>query len=463
MLEESWGGTVAEWWVIMEVTTVERSAGVGLRDLGIVFAAAAAFALVLGAENRDVVSDPVATLLTSEQMLRSGTVRLDAYSVGTLSPIRWAMYESNGHIYNYFPLGSSIVAIPFVAIAVLFGANVPVVNPELQVFIAATLSALILLLMYALARMFVSRTSSLLLSIGFWAGTSLSSTGGTALWSHLPAVVLALVALLLLAHYRSRIPTVQAVVLGVVLFGAYISRPSMFVFVAFVLVVLGVWNWRRAVISGFTVALLFAAFVAWSWGEYARSLPPYYMPNRLAGGEFLTAIIGTTISPARGLLVFSPFLVLLPVLMIWQRRQARANLALLTLALGWPAVTVIVNARFEHWWGGFSYGSRLLTDIVPGLFLAFVLLWPAAFSNLRQAVFLVAAVALFAWSGYVHVVQGLYNPWVKQWNFAPDVDQYPEQVFNWSYPQFLHSSERHYSRLGSADPWSQVDEMIETR
>lgn len=447
----------------MEATNIERSVGFGLRDVGIVAAAALAFAIVLSAENRDVLSDPVATLLTSEQMLRSGTVRLDAYSVETLTPIGWVIFESNGHLYNYFPIGSSIVAIPFVAIAVLFGASVPAINPELQVFIAATLSALNLLLMYALARIFVSRTSSLLLSIGFWAGTSLSSSGGTALWSHLPAVVMALVALFLLARYRSGMTPLQAVALGIALFGAYISRPSMFVFVAFVIVVLGLWNWRRAVISGSTVALLFAIFTAWSWGEYATMLPPYYMPNRLADGDFLTAMIGTTISPARGLLVFSPFLILLPVLIIWQRRKARANVALLALALAWPAVTVIVNARFEHWWGGFSYGPRLLTDIVPGLFLAFVILWPDAFSTVRQSVFLVAAVALFAWSGYVHVVQGLYNPWVKQWNMAPNVDQHPEQVFDWSYPQFLHSSDRHYERLRNVEPWSQVDEMIGIR
>jgi hypothetical protein len=34
-----------------------------------------------------------------------------------------------------------------------------------------------------------------------------------------------------------------------------------------------------------------------------------------------------------------------------------------------------------------------------------------------------------------------------KWNWEPNIDMYPEYIFDWSYPQFLHTKERHERRL----------------
>ncbi len=56
------------------------------------------------------LSDPWGTLLTAQAILEHGTIRLDAYA----TDVRW-VYEplasaDNGHVYNYFPLGTSLFA-----------------------------------------------------------------------------------------------------------------------------------------------------------------------------------------------------------------------------------------------------------------------------------------------------------------------------------------------------------------
>ena len=50
-------------------------------------------------------------------------------------------------------------------------------------------------------------------------------------------------------------------------------------------------------------------------------------------------------------------------------------------------------------------------------------------------------------SAWVHVAQGLYNPWVQHWNVEPSIDNDAWTRFDWRFPQFLHSGARHRARL----------------
>ena len=48
---------------------------------------------------------------------------------------------------------------------------------------------------------------------------------------------------------------------------------------------------------------------------------------------------------------------------------------------------------------------------------------------------------------YINTYQGLLNPYGMYWNRNPNVDKHPEYLFDWRYPQFLHSQSRHAERL----------------
>ena len=176
-------------------------------------------------------------------------------------------------------------------------------------------------------------------------------------------------------------------------------------------------------------------------------MPPYYQPQRLASLDPLVGILGNLVSPSRGLLVFVPFVALIPLLALVRPRPGRSRLRLLVLAIGWPVVTVVAVGRFPDWYGGWSYGPRLLTEVVPGLFLATVLVWPAAFRSVAARVLLGGWIVLAGFGVYVHTVQGLFNPWTLEWNASPEVNADPDTLWDWRYPQFLHNEQRHAQRL----------------
>jgi hypothetical protein len=239
--------------------------------------------------------------------------------------------------------------------------------------------------------------------------------------------------------------------IGVCVFSAYLCRPTMAVFAGALLLFLATYDLRRAVKAGLLASLFMALFVAWSFHVYGTPLPPYYSGTRLGGGQFWQAFYGNLLSPARGLLVYSPFLAL-----VWLCRERNSGLGLkpswLLLGVAWPLAHLIAISRFPNWWGGLSYGPRLMTDILPGLFLLTLQAWPRRLGDMRKiaVVGLLAAGGLFA--VYVNAWQGLFNPFIHQWMSNPQVDHYPECLFDWRYPPFLYDAGAHERRLAEERP-----------
>ena len=108
----------------------------------------------------------------------------------------------------------------------------------------------------------------------------------------------------------------------------------------------------------------------------------------------------------------------------------------------WVTLSVVAISQFPHWWGGHAYGPRLLAEVVP----AFLVLGPLVVrEGLRQKpniplaaiAFIFTSVSLFAL--FIHSFQGLYNQYTARWNhyLEPNIDDDPDAIFNWNYPQFL--------------------------
>jgi hypothetical protein len=101
------------------------------------------------------------------------------------------------------------------------------------------------------------------------------------------------------------------------------------------------------------------------------------------------------------------------------------------------------------WWGGYSYGPRLLTDAIPGLVLMSAVLWqdlaPRLSKGQRRFVFV-----LYFFLGLIAVLinsyAGLFNVKTPLWNAYPSIDQFTEYLFNWDYPQFLVTNNNFHER-----------------
>jgi hypothetical protein len=404
----------------------------------------AAFFVVAGSEVNYTGSDPKGTLLVSQAILEHGTIQLDSYGPEVLQGFDCRI--TNGHCYYFFPLGTPLAALPFVASAHAFGIDMLYCEAEIQGVIVTIVAALTMLMLFKIARLYLPFNESMVLALLCWFGSSFAGTTGTALWSHNFAALFALMAIYIaVASAHSGCFRLWPL-LALCLFSAYLCRPTMALLWPCMLVFLSVHNKTVALITAFLLAFCPALFMIFSISEFGQVLPDYYLPQRLAGGHFMTALYGNLFSPARGLFIFSPFF-LLPFLLIPAlRNHEKRDTSLMLIALVWPIVHLLMISRYPHWWAGHSFGSRFMTDALPGLFVLLCYVLSAATPRSRRfAWFFLAITGCF--SLYVNSWQGLYNSYTFKWNVDPNIDTYPEYVFDWNYPQFFHNKERHERRL----------------
>jgi hypothetical protein len=353
--------------------------------------------------------------------------------------------EKNGHIYYYFPIGSALYSTPFVAVANLFGQDMRVRYDEnrLQMVLAALLGIITFLLLYLIAQSLTGQiVGSVLLAALFWFGSGYSSTSGTALWSHDWASVLSLLAIVLAIRAYKKGSEPHCSLIGIFLFSAYLCRPTFALLSPVMIVFLFTVNRMAAVKVAAVVFALLAFFVVWSLYEFGQPLPDYYLPKRLGGSNFNKALAGNLFSPSRGLFVYMPHLIV-PFL-FWRRSASilREHKKLM-LVLCWPIIHLLSVSNFPHWWGGYSYGPRLMIDIIPALFVFYCLFAKGLRGN-SAAIRCIVAFGLLAI--YINWYQGLFNVYAYQWNVQPSVDQNTQYIWDWRYPQFLHNEARHNQR-----------------
>ena len=395
-------------------------------------------------------SDPFGTLLVSDALVRHGTIRLDALDLPDLETrLGYRGFRRDGHTYHVYPLGTPLVAAPFVAVARTLGVDLSRHDAEVRLqHQLATLGALVTVaLLVRLARRLLPFWPALTCALGFWAGTSLASTGGTALWSHVLACIWALVAIDLVVRAELALRPVAWLPLGGVLFLAYLTRPTALLFAVVLLAWVGLRD-RTGSLKAAAVALALAGgFVAFSIREFGEWVPPYYRMG-LEGGAFsFEALAGLLASPSRGLVVFSPFLLALPATAAWCRRDWPLASGWWLVGALWPSLLVLAFSRWTMWWGGGCFGARLLTDLLPGLFLLVLRVWPVRLPRGRARLGAALLGVALLGSAAIHVGQGLYNPWTFRWNGEPSVDTEPWARWTWRFPQFLHTAASHRARL----------------
>lgn len=425
------------------------------RQLPVILLCLTAFLLTYFAPVSYARSDPELSLLVSQSILEHRTMALDAYrgqlqlSVPFEQQVQNGMMQQlNGRHYYLFPTGPSLFALPVVFAANLLGKDMRIAadNYWLQSSLSALLCALSFLLVTLISAHYVSRRASLIISSITVFGSALISTMGTAYWNTNFAVLFTLLALLLMVRYEGD-PSrgLNGYLLGLLLFAAYLSRPTAAIFIALALLYLLLRN-RRYFLQAASLSLLcLLLFLLWSRTQYGRWFPLYYRPSRLqvVQSGLSQAVFGLLLSPSRGLFVYSPFfIVTLGGILGLARRLWKKPL--LWLALLWFVLHLPVPARTTRWWGGHSFGPRLLTEVTPALILLTLLVWRAATKyasdRLRTAgagTFILLGLAAIT----INSGRGLYSHMPSRWNVSPNVDFYPETLFDWRYPQFLATAE----------------------
>lgn len=417
-----------------------------------------AFLAILVLSPAHQYSDSAYSLLVSESLLRHGTPTLDEYvevpldravHPGTVDgELPYQLLRSRGHVYYVYPPGTSILSVPYVALSHLFGMSA--VDSEgrydyreerrMQFRLAALLMACLAVVTFLTARCLLSSRWSLLLTVGVVLTTQVWSTASRGLWSHTWAILLVSIAIYHLVRNEVHQTRLRPALLATVLTWAYFSRPTMVVAVAVAAGVLAYRNRRAFTVYAATVGIWMTLFVATSWWQFGRLLPPYYRPSKLGTPDFWEGLAGNLVSPSRGILIFLPHLLIIGYWLIRYARRSRA----------WPLGVGATVACLSHllivagssmWWGGHGYGPRLMTDAVPWLALlsliAFHSWLHASINGRRRRIEATVAIGLTLAALIIHAGGALPTK-TEDWNWTPvNVDEQPSRVWDWRDAQFL--------------------------
>ncbi len=253
---------------------------------------------------------------------------------------------------------------------------------------ASFLASVACVLMYLLLRRDGTRWS-IPLAIVFAFGTNTWMISSQALWQHGAGELLVTLALLLAIVRASPVRT--ALLGAVCVFMAANRPPDALIAGAIVLFV--VWSRRRSALWLLTgAAVPLAAFLYYNLNFIGNIAGGYGLVNSPQSffQPVWSGVAGLLVSPTRGLLVFSPFFVFIPVGLI-QRLRSPGPKAL-AVVLGFGVAAQILFYSLADWRAGASWGPRWLTDLLP------ILVWmlapaPLVLRPLGRSLFILLMVA----------------------------------------------------------------------
>ncbi len=371
--------------------------------------------------------------MVAQSLLSDSDIFLNEFSTRLEHNNFYGIVNENGKLYNLFPLGPSIVLAPLYALIRING-DIPPENAEIlsgKIATAVCFGSALMLFFFLVSHFEdVGRSKALLLTFIFGFCSHQFSQHLGMFWSHNAVMPFILTALLLLKMERREFVFFAGTV---VVFG-YMMRPTVALFVPITMVWL--WLYRRQdvgfFVAGCSIAGILVASVNLSF--YGHIISPYSQISRLrlSFPSFINALIGNLFSPNRGLFVFMPW-ALFSMYGIWLSIRTRIDPFYRLIAIIFLLHLIIVSS-FPHWWGGWSYGPRLLVETMPLLVL---LLLPFLSSQIwrRRSVKLFFITAL-VFSLFVQI--GGLTESAAEWNGTPiNVDKNSSRIWNWSDMQFM--------------------------
>ncbi|MSO96071.1 MAG: hypothetical protein EXQ81_09825 [Thermoleophilia bacterium] len=317
-----------------------------------------------GQFNRKPSGDTYGAVYTAVALVQRQTVWLDHYlpfiqARSGEKPYMLSDTEDR-HLVSKTPVAPSVQALPAIALLALAGTqegdwSTWMEGAMLTAALTAALSVAALFLV--LTRLTIRRRA--LLCAGVYAfGTLTWTVAGQALWQHSGAMLALSIALLALVDRR-------LIVAGAALATMVAFRPSAPVIVVCLLPLVGrkPAAWLRLAVGALPIAFALGAFNTVVWGGPLRQ--GYENGERPGGvgafgGSLLDGLGGLIVSPGRGLLWYSPVLLLgiVGAIVGWRTPLVR-----------WSAVAalayLLLMSRFIDWWGGETFGSRLLIETFP--------------------------------------------------------------------------------------------------
>ncbi|MDA0322329.1 MAG: hypothetical protein O2923_06380 [Verrucomicrobia bacterium] len=347
-----------------------------------------AFAVYMGNGMPLPTGDTVPGRLLPISMLVEHDLDMDEFAESIGPGKRYCMITRDGRKLSSYPLGAAFTALPIYAIGAVVSPGLftegmrpyfkrrfgdesrDTVASRMEDRAAALITTLSVIVLWLLARSRLGVWAALSLTVAFGCGTSLFSSTSQALWSHGPSCLALMLMLFLLMSPREH--WALLFLAGACAGWAFFCRATNAVPIA----ILGPWilgrHWKHQRWTGFAAGLVVVLF-ATSWLNlhlYGQLLGGAAARARRMEQIEWEALMGLLFSPSRGLFVYSPFLLFAVVLGALQLGTRPKELGGMCLLGG--VATVLLYSAWPKWGGGFSFGPRLLTDVIPLLMIPLI-------------------------------------------------------------------------------------------
>ena len=304
-------------------------------------------------------------------ILKHGSLYLDPIAGVTSQgdPHPYWILHRYGHDVSYYPIVVPLLLTPLYAPAVAWlnirgwtEKRLDSAARLMEKFSAALIASFSVALMYFLLRRRAATGPAALLTVAYAFGTNSWMICSQALWQHGVGTLLIVATLYLLTGACS---DKRALAVGLLCGLIACNRPPD----ALLSLALGgygmVWahGRRRCLVAGAAAPL--ALLLAYNLYVVHELVGGYARKGNLSTFHYglLTGIAGLLFSPARGLFIFTPFLLFLPFginSVLADQRFRRLDLLLLAAIV----LQVLCYAKLD-WRAGCSWGPRWLTDIQP--------------------------------------------------------------------------------------------------
>lgn len=322
-------------------------------------------------------SDGLSMFATVESLARQGEANSEQ--------IRWmglqqGSYGPDGLLYSRKGLGMPLLSLPLVWLALHWPAlglvqSALLLNPILSAWTGALIYLAVLRLGFGRAvAMIVGLTSGL--ATLTWPYTQTFFSDPVAGWG----LFAALYGLLAYSQdRRKRLLFVAGVAWSLAYLARAVNLVTLPLFAGALYYLLFVRMQKRPdetirewTLFGIPVAAGGLLSLWWNWLRFGHPLDSGYAPTETFSADWLLGIWGLVAGPARGLIWYSPILLLAVGGAVWFWRRERW---LLLLSLGVSLIYLLLYSKWYMWHGGYSWGPRFLVPIVPFLVLISAPAW----------------------------------------------------------------------------------------
>ncbi len=327
-------------------------------------------------------SDSYYTLLVSETLLTKGRLWLDDCFKQPLNPGRYPGINETGypyqveikrgHIYNSYPLGNAFLCVPIAAVAKMMGYSFHFKNgvyhaaneERVQQIAASFLMAFLCLVWYRTANRFLPDSWSVGIAIVMTLGTSVWSTLSRALWMDTWGILIQSLVIDRFVAVRISGARFRPLLVATLCSWSFMIKPTYCIFIVVISIYILMVHRVHFLSFASTGVFWLGVFIGsslWNNGQI--------LPSENTNATFLfrwqnipEGFAGILISPARGLFVYSPMLLVAGYLLIkyWKKLPLHD---LTKTALLFSALHVFLVSSYALWWAGFSYGPRYMAPL----------------------------------------------------------------------------------------------------